>query len=535
MTYYIDSSDDEEEGVIDKIQTEYFEYLVNEIINFQDIVQTSNPTQTFYYRIGLVLNHLADRFFRHTEIAEKYRCLKDKYIKQGDYNNFVEEAKKFFKTQSNIITIDDSKFESPEIIQLFNNLFSDQVLIPECVTSTSSEYKTQILENIAQDQNFLHVIKQTFPNYFLKLEQSQNTSNAAEVLSFNKIINRYIKNSLKAIIAENMKGANVDKAVEVKFLYQEISSLTEAWVLRPGSQKAQNEIVSLGSYDQIFKYVNEANKNNVINRAMSLLLNKPLDIGSTDNQLTDQMAQLFFVSEMARNKATVFTALMFLDLLKKQDISQQDTKEALIDLFPMSMKGAIQCCRDLVNEKQLENIHYMDFNHEENDQGNILLAQGKIWCAYSAQMQQAQDLLKLQQKVNTTTNFLNVTSIVKGINAVKMFLTPTLIDNITTLNQIQFGFIFAIIFDLCINLPLMVIRQAFHPFYKITDILLTKTIIPEISITDVNITLYDAIQQLYQDSIDLYQIKGFDFEDTVILQKESLREPYNDTKVDYNS
>lgn len=432
---YVDSSDDEEEDIIDKIKPGYFGYIADSLINLEAILSDTNPLVSFDYKIGVALQHLADRFFRHTEVGEQYRLLKIKYININTeiYNQFIKDARLFFTNQSDLLSI-DSSIPNEEIIQLFNHLFTDRVpLTPKVkVISTSEEYKTELLRRISQDLDFVSAIKATFPLKSISLIQSSDTTNAAEVLAFCKLINRYTKNELKVIISTSQNATEVDKSIQIQFKAQQIRDLNESWILRPKNKKAQNKIPSLGNYSDIFEYITQDNKKSIINRMFDLLLNKA-NLNTPDHtaQQTDKLTQLLFVSELARNKAAVFTTLMFLNLLEREDISQKSTKSELINLFPMALAGAMQSSRDLINEPLLENTHSMDFNHEKQTHINLLKAQSSIWCAYDKELMQVRNLLILSNE--KLRNTLDLEPILEYGISYKEFLPSSLSSAIETL------------------------------------------------------------------------------------------------------
>ena len=438
----VDSSDDEEKEVVSKVEPGYFSYIVAKLIGIRDILtlQTKDPVILFDYSLGIAMQHLADRFFRHTEIGEEYKKLKSESlgIAQSIYNNFLIQAKLFFNTQQELIQIDDI-VEDKHIIQLFNHLFSDQVPLPNTVklTTANSPYKDQSLSNISSHAGLTDIIQQVFPKQILSLKQSNDTNNAAEVLAFSKVVNRYIKNELKIILSSAVDSLEVDKLIQFIFQQQKIRDLVESWVLRPQTRKASNKIDSLGNYDEIFQDLTENNKANIIDRIFSILCNEDIaSIGSKNDQYADKLVQLLFISELARNKAAIFTTLMFLNLLETRDISDDKIKEKLIKLFPMALKGAMQSSRDIINEKKLENTHYMDFNHEGMAHINILRAQGELWCFYDNNLECIKKLMFL---LNTESrdNLEPKTFLEHIITVSKMFLIqPELVEEVKTLQRI---------------------------------------------------------------------------------------------------
>lgn len=436
---FIDSSDDEEEEVVNKIKSGYFTYIVTELINIRDCLeqQEQRPVISFDYRLGIAMQHLADRFFRHTEIGAEYKKLKFSLLRidKNTYDTFLQQVQSFFKMQTDFVQINDS-IGNNHIIQLFNHLFSDKVLVPSTasITTANSHYKDQILTKMSEHLKLTQIIQQIFPGDFLSLRQSSNAKNAAEVLAFSKIVNRYIKNELKAILSNSTDSLEVDKFIQFKFQKQTIRDLNESWIIRPQSKKAQNKIDSLGNYDEIFQDLNQDNKTNVINRIFSILCNKDIaSIGIKNDQYSDKLVQLLFISELARNKAAVFTTLMFLNLLETQDIS--NNKEKLIKLFPMALKSAMQSSRDLINEDKLENTHYMDFNHEGMAHFNILRAQGELWCAYDKNLECLRNLIVFLDK-SSRERLNSKLFLEKIINISKIFPIQQELDEAQNLQKI---------------------------------------------------------------------------------------------------
>jgi len=432
----IDSSDDEEELLISKIRkVGYFHYIANELIDIAGICKMQDPDFVFDYRIGVALQHLADRFFRHTEVGEQYKLLKTAHINLDTEicNQFIKNARSFFTKQSDLLSIDPST-KNEEIIQLFNHLFTGRVPLTSKIKaiSPSEDYKTKLLQKISQDSSFVSAIKTAFPLRTLSLIQSSSATNAAEVLAFCKLINRYIKNELKVIIATSQDSTEVDKSIQIQFKTQHIRDLNESWILRPNSKKAQNKIASLGNYSDIFEYITQDTKKSIISRIFDLLLNKEtLNITGNNIQQTDKLTQLLFISELARNKAAVFTILMFLDLLESEDISQKHVKNELIDLFPMALKGAMQSSRDLINEPLLENTHSMDFNHEDQTHINLLKAQGVICRSHNEGLMKVRNLIIVANKDLRDT--MSIEDILEYLTDCKEFLTLPLSGEIESL------------------------------------------------------------------------------------------------------
>jgi hypothetical protein len=135
-------------------------------------------------------------------------------------------------------------------------------------------YKEQLLKNFSDHEEFLNKIYEAFPKKILNLKQSDESKNAAEILAFSKIVNRFIKNELKVVLSTSVDSLSVDKYIHSEFRKQKIRDLNKSWTLRPQTKKASNKIASFSTYTNMFKDLDEANKTNIISRMFPILCNR---------------------------------------------------------------------------------------------------------------------------------------------------------------------------------------------------------------------------------------------------------------------
>lgn len=381
---YFDSSDDEEPEVINRVQASvsYKSFLVKNLVDLSTF-QHNCDVLKFEYNLGLCLQHLSDRFFRHTEIGEAY-----KNLKLILFQSYTEKYEELLANIKRIIDIKDlltfSNLVPRDYLQIFNHLFDHEIPLPEGITVIDDSYKELLKSKIRTDTELLQLFHNYFPFRTLELIQSQDSLNASEILAFSKIINRYCKNELKIIALFCSEEQLVDSVVNISFHGQFIRNLSESWVLRPKSMKASNKIVSLTTYKTEYEKLCNENKEQIIDRIAGLINNRELvQINIEDMAYADKLAHWLFVSELSRNKAAVFTNLMFLKLLKISDINIPANKKHIIDLYPMSAEGAMQASRDLINEEKLHNCHNMDFGNElPGSHKSMLQSQGRLWVNY---------------------------------------------------------------------------------------------------------------------------------------------------------
>jgi len=364
MKNYIDSSDEEEAGYSPK--TSIFDKL--------KAYQESLDIDNFKIYLSLMLNYLADRLFKQSSINDKYKHLKKTHLE------LTQDEKKLFKE-----VITTLLPEGTNEIGGFNSLFSPYN------KTLKDEQKSSIKEKIKN-----HTENFTFLNKHLPTLSSGYQEDASNILALSKVINRANKNIVKFLTLQNTPSHAVSN--NYKLTKAALGQFTNAYELSSKNFTISSEVKGIGNYSDIFLKINKLDniaKKQFVNRIKAVIQNKnapKVSESEDDDNFTDQVTNLLFITEMQRDISTVFMAPMTFELLSKDNeyitIHTTQTKKSykgkakeqkLIEaiecpenIFPMAYSPVVARIRQAIKayHKELPNTHIMDYDQDPYNNGN---------------------------------------------------------------------------------------------------------------------------------------------------------------------
>ncbi|XVN41245.1 MAG: hypothetical protein RCO49_01230 [Rickettsia endosymbiont of Argas persicus] len=380
---FIDSSDEEKENQVVKkfIKTNYSSYLLNDLLNIQNILNADD----FKIKLGLILHNLADRLFKNSLINDTYQNIKIKELSlsESNYNNLLNSIKTIFKTKWDQLFIDNSK-ENPitdkDYIQLFNFLFDKNIKLPQIFTLKDSITITEVKETLL-DEIHLSSDIDLQPLFQDPLNIKLNLNNPVEILAYSKITNRNNKNKIKYLTVQ--KTDKYSSTTIYKLPNIKLPAFTDSHVIHYKTGNVQTEKFGFGNYKDIFQEIlqNDSYRKDIVERIFEVVQNKSikstLKLPKELNNFAEQLTHLLFIIEMQRNNATLFTAPMFLELIAKDNKYLKDEK-----FFPMSAKTAVSQARGISKDylNKLPNTHFMDYDTNNIKNSHRLLSkEGSIF------------------------------------------------------------------------------------------------------------------------------------------------------------
>ena len=289
-------------------------------------------------------------------------------LSQESYDTALNSIKDFLSTEgtwtknNQQILVDMNQLAEltdKDYIQLFNHLFNPVISLPNGLAvknEYTKTYKSTLLEHFSKSHVNLDFIKTS--GNALHLNQTEDSNNAAQVLSFSKITNRNNKNKIKFY-----NKLKIDKDVSSTYqFYQSISdSFTENHQIHYKNKNTQTKIESITTYDEILKTLVKPDISESITRYIfNIIKNEESDVilSNEYKAYAEQLTHLIFITEMERDKTTLFTAPMFLELIKKGEVNKK--------YFPTSMELAVPALRGVIKKfkELLPNTHTLDYDEE---------------------------------------------------------------------------------------------------------------------------------------------------------------------------
>ena len=318
-------------------------------------------------QLGLVLHHFADRVIRNSNIEHEYRKHKAKLLalSEHEYSQGLQEIKSFFdkflKNNSGLFEGSIENMSEQAYVKLFNHTFNPTIDSPIKVNSkhaNSKDYRDFILQAMNNDRDLQLNFLQKQNSLSINLPEDMN--DAAQTLAASLLSNRRNKDFVK--YAKSIGEINGSAVTSIKLVNTYVN---ESYNIYANSGKVQSLVTNMKSYDSILEFLMkmEGNKRaqtvkymfDIIKHGTSI---EAVSLSKAESYRATDLAVLLFITELERNKATLFTAPMFLDRLKDNGLEEllKDNKGRVESLFPMADKGAVQASRDILHLYKMQLI-----------------------------------------------------------------------------------------------------------------------------------------------------------------------------------
>ena len=347
-TQILDSSDEESE---------------NEVLQKSDIIKElehqlfrSQNSADLAINLALIIHYASDRIFRSKPIEAHYKNYKLKAtgLSKDHFDQIIENVSTAVK---NILGIEE--LLARDSIKCFNSIFNSSIKLSQNLNQVINAKKLEI-EDFNFTQALLTELQNLQPNLVwlstnpLLLEASKEDNSGAELLSFSKVIGRNNKNTIKYY---KIKGIDSNTTnVSYKLPNSTLGIFSEHHVVKNNGNTSAH-IPNLGKYTDIFKdQFFKNNKAGIIENIFKLIKNEePITIKDNTNYIDEKLTHLIFATEMLRNKVTLFTGPIFLELMLENQKAD----------FPMSRDGATSDSRGISKHYNtfLPKPHSVDYDN----------------------------------------------------------------------------------------------------------------------------------------------------------------------------
>jgi hypothetical protein len=385
---YIDSSDEEETIAIEQSLKNtilkaqgYTKYIITQT----DIINSTN-TDNFKIKLGLMLQHFADRISRSDIFRQSYHKLKSKYlyIDSKEYTQNLSEIKQIIDTSGTnyFENFDQASLNDKAYIQIFNSLFNPDIEFPNLLSIKSNYTEGSIKDDLIKNLQSLG-FKFSFLNRSPLSVNSNEAVSAVDCLNMSKLLNRYNKDKIKFTILKLNKKTSVSNTIELK--NSEKKYFQDNNIIHPATKNIQNAHPSQGNYTEIFGNLPQDTKLRklFIDYTLSIMNNKVETSSISSYNFNQTEAEdlwfLMFVLEAQRNNTSILTSPMFLSSIDKNN------NYNYIDLFPMALKNAVSSSRDIgfKYSKLLLNKFTLDYDTSNSSNGDSLLnAEGNLFLTW---------------------------------------------------------------------------------------------------------------------------------------------------------